>query len=129
MFTSDSEKITKQLQNLRNWLNNNNYPKAFHDANLQEPADDPKKKVIPLVTRYCDNFTCNGAIKKANMLLQNCPEINTNGCFENKKVILAHTPNILRELTSAKSDSIDKPVKPKGIYKWDDKKYVIQSSQ
>ena len=87
MFTSDSEKVTKQLQNLRNWLNYNNYPKAFHDANLQGTANNSEKKaqVIPLVTRYCHNFTCNGAIKKANMLLQNCPDINTKDCFENKK--------------------------------------------
>ena len=91
VFTTNSEKETKELQNLRVWLRNSNYPpaiinKAFHNAKLQGPAPDPKKKVqvIPFVTGYCDNYTNNGIVKKANMLIQNCPDTDTKECFEKK---------------------------------------------
>ena len=134
VFTSNPQKETEELQNLRKWLLDSDYPpaiinKAFHNAKLQGPAPDPKKKaeIIPFVTEYCTNFTNNGVVKKANMLLQNCPDMDTKKCFENKKIVMAYRqpPNILRELTSAKFDSVKIITKPKGIFKCNDKKCKI----
>ena len=105
IFTTNAEKSEKELCKLKKWLIHNQYPstiidKAFHNAKLQGPANDPakRKQVIPLITRYCDNYTGQNIIKKTNMLLQNCPDTHTKNTFHNKKIILANSqpPSILR---------------------------------
>ena len=64
IFTSDSNKKSKELERLRKWLTNSNYPKkvinrAFHNAKLQGPAPNPKdkKSIIPQVSIFCSNYS------------------------------------------------------------------------
>lgn len=126
VFTSDSNKEKTELNKLRKWLTESNYPtkiidKAFHNAKLQGPAPNPKEKkeLIPLISTYCSNYSNKSIIKEANLLLENCPDEETKKCFKNKKVILAfkQPPNLMRQLTSAKFDSSDKIQNKKGIFK------------
>ena len=80
IFTSDSNKESKELERLRKWLTNSNYPKkvinrAFHNAKLQGLAPNPKdkKSIIPLVRIFCSNYSNTNVVKRANSLLEKLP--------------------------------------------------------
>ena len=126
VFTSDSSKEIKELQKLRKWLTESNYPKrvidkAFKNARLQGPAPNPKQKkeVIPLVTLHCNNLTNRNIVKQANTLLEHCVDKETKERFQNKRVVLAlkQPPNLIRQLTNAKFDSQNTSRKERGLYK------------
>ena len=96
VFTSDSEKEKRAIEDMRLWLYASNYPKivvdkALHNAKLQGAAPNPKNKeqVIPFVTYNCSNYASKGIVKKANLLLQNCPDPSTKNTFHQMKVIQA----------------------------------------
>ena len=134
MFTSDYEKMMKEFERMKKWLYNSGYSKfvidkAYHDARLQGPGYDPKtkKKVIPFVTLHCNNYTSRSVVKKANMLLENCPDADTREFFQQTTIVqaLKQPPNILRQLTSAKFNSHERTKKPAGIYKCNDKRCKI----
>ena len=137
VFTSDSKKEKSAINDMRTWLYKSNYPqvivdKGLHNARLQGPGPDPSKKleVIPFVTLNCSNFLSKGIVKKANMLLENCPDETTKDLFKQKRVIHAmkQPPSILRQLTSAKFHGTDDSIKPNGIFKCSDKRCKIHKS-
>ena len=131
---------------MREWLYKSNYPKfivdkALHNAKLQGPAPPPsfKKDIIPFVTTNCSNYASQSIVKKANMLLENCPDPGTRELFANKQVIqaLRQPPNILRQVTSAKyTRSINpNPTQPNGIFACPDPRckihrfYLVQCAE
>ena len=127
VFTSDSGKEKSALDDMRKWLYKSNYPKiivdkALHNAKLQGPAPPPsfKNEVIPFVTTNCSNYGSQAIVKKANMLLENCPDPGTRDLFAKKRVIhaLKQPPNILRQVTSAKYIRSMSPIstQPNGIF-------------
>ena len=127
IFTTDPVKENKALNDMREWLYKSNYPKqvvarGLHNAKLQGPAPPPsmKKDVVPFVTTHCSNYATNSIIKKANMLLENCPDDSTRNFFSDKKVIqaLRQPPNILRQVTSAKYTRCTNPIpiQPNGVF-------------
>ena len=92
VFTSDSTKVKIRLKELKSWLLECKYPittidKAFHNAKLQRPANDPKKKckVVPLVSMYSSNYSNKDIVTKANNLLANCDDEKIKNSFRNKK--------------------------------------------
>ena len=146
VFTSDSQKEKSALNDMRLWLMKCNYPqnvvdRALHNAKLQGPGLPPefKKEVIPFVTTNCSNYASTAIVKKANMLLENCPDNETRNLFAKKRVIHAmkQPPNILRQVTSAKffRNNTTTPPKPNGIFPCTDdrckihQKYLIQCSE
>ena len=146
VFTSDCQKEKSALNDMRGWLIKCNYPqnvvdKALHNARLQGPGLPPesKKDVIPFVTTNCSNYASTAIVKKANLLLENCPDAETRRVFAKKRVIhaLKQPPNILRQVTSAKfsSNISSTSMKPNGIFPCSDdrckihKKYLIQCSE
>ena len=131
VFTSNSNKEKKELNNLRKWLIDSKYPpkvidKAFHNAKLQGPAPNPKnkKEVIPFVTTYNNTFSNKNIVKQANLLLTRCPDKETKKIFENKEVVLSlkQPPNLLKMLTTAKFESCEITNKNNGLYKCTDKR-------
>ena len=146
VFTSNSEKEKHAIHDMRQWLYESNYPKigedkALHNAKLQGPAPAPeqKKYPIPFVTTHCSNYASHSIVKKANMLLDNCPNAETKKLFSQKRVIqaLKQPPNILRQVTSAKyiRNNATIPRIPNGIYGCTDARckihalYLIQCTQ
>ena len=135
VFTSDSSKEKKDLNNLREWLLESKYPlkviqKAFHNAKLQGPAPNPKnkKQVIPLVSKHSSNFSNKNIVKQANVLLNRCPDTDTKKKFETKEVIFAQRqpPNLLKMLTNAKFTSTNKKIN--GQYKCTEKRCKLCKS-
>ena len=108
------------------WLYNSGYPKhvvgkGLHNARLQGPAPDPKKKkdIIPFVTQNCSNFSCRSVTKKLRLMIDQCPDDSTRKFFQNKEVVHAvrQPNNILRQLTSAKFDTNKTTPLPQGTFK------------
>ena len=127
VFTSDPTKEHEALERLKGWFLQKNYPlrvveKAIHNAKLQGPAPDPssKKQVIALTSSYSSNYSNKSIAKQANVLLDRCPDDTTRRFFSNKQVIMSYRqpPNILRQVTSAKFDSVNNTnkSKEKGIF-------------
>ena len=83
--------------------------KGFHNAKLQGPANDPKKKgeVLPLVSTYYSNYSNKDIVTQTNILLENCQEENIKNVFKDKRVVMAYKqpPNLLRRLTNARFQS------------------------
>ena len=136
VFTSDPQKEKSALSEMHGWLIKSNYPKivvdrALHNARLQGPAPPPefKKEVIPFVTMNCSNYASSAIVKKANLLLDNCPDDETRNLFAQKRVIHAmkQPPNILRQVTSAKfiGNITSIPPKRNGIFRCSDDRCKI----
>ena len=114
---------------MKNWLYRSGYPKyivdkKLHNAKLQGPANDPKKKkdVIPFITQNSSNYSCKSVVKKFNHLVNSCPDEDTKTFFQSKQIVQAvrQPQNILRQLTSAKFETNVQPQKPNGIHKCSD---------
>ena len=125
VFTSDPQKEHEELERLKGWFLEKNYPlkmikKAFHNAKLQGPAPNPanKKQVIALTSTYSSNYTNKDIAKQANILLNDCPDDTTRRCFSTKQVIAAHRQpqNLLRLLTTAKFPASSTTNKENGIF-------------
>ena len=130
VFTSDSTKEDIRLTELKSWLTECKYPisvinKAFHNAKLQGPAPDPKKKckVVPLISTYCSNYSNKDIVTQANILLENCDDEKTRNSFKNKRVVLAHKqpPNLLRRLSNARFINPNNKINKNGIFKCNNK--------
>ena len=130
VFTSDSTKEKIRLKELKSWLLECKYPittidKAFHNAKLQRPANDPKKKckVVPLVSTYSSNYSNKDIVTKANNLLANCDDEKIKNSFKNKKIVLAHKqpPNLLRRHTRASFSNQSNEMNRNGIFKCSNK--------
>ena len=123
VFTSDSEKVKKELNDLRKWFKEKKYPdhvveRGIHNALLQGPAPKPvKKDIIPLISTFSSNYSIKSIAKQANILIERCPDDSTRHTFQNKKIVQTHRqpPNLLRTLTSAKFISNTIP-KQNGIF-------------
>ena len=136
VFTSDPQKEKSALNEMRAWLIRSNYPKivvdrALHNAKLQGPAPPPEfnKEIIPFVTKNCSNYASNAIVKKANLLLDSCPDEETRNLFAQKQVIHAmkQPPNILRQVTSAKffGSNTSSLQKQNGIFRCSEKRCKI----
>ena len=126
VFTTDSKKEKLAIKDMMNWLKNSGYPqqvveKGLHNARLQGPAPDPAKKkdIIPFVTQNNSNFSCNVITKKLQHMVDNCPDEETRTFFQSKQIVQAvrQPQNILRQLTSAKFETLTSPNKPNGTFK------------
>ena len=126
VFTSDPIKEKLALNQMKNWLMKCGYPqhvveKGLHNAKLQGPAPDPSKKkdIIPFVSQNSSNYSCNSIVKKLKHMIDNCPDDSTRQFFQQKEIVQAvrQPPNILRQLTSAKFDTVPLPPTSPGTYK------------
>ncbi len=123
IFTSNSQKVEKELDDLRIWFREKKYPekvveKGIHNALLQGPAPlSAKKEVIPLISTFSSNYSTDSIARQANILLERCPDDSTKHSFRNKKIVQAYRQpqNLLRMLTSAKF-STNTYVKENGIF-------------
>ena len=124
VFTSDSMKEEKELDRLKEWFIEKQYPldiieKKIKSAKLQGPAPnpEPKKQVIALTSTY-SNYSTKNIANQATILLNNCPDEETRNFFAEKQIITANRQpkSLLRQLTSAKFSEND-PVNPEnGIF-------------
>ena len=89
VFTSNFEKEKVEIERMKDWLYKSGYPKyivdkGLHNAKLQGPAPDPKKKkdIIPFITQNSSNYSCKSIVKKFNLLVESCLDNNTQAFFQ-----------------------------------------------
>ena len=82
------------------------------------PNPSRQNKILPVIFTYSSNYSNNGVVKQANILLQNRGNNEIKNTFKNTKVVLAHRqpPNILRRLSKARFKSSDSDHLPNGLY-------------
>ena len=128
VFVSDSIQEEHRLNELYRWLLNCNYPstiidKCFHNAKLQGPAPEPKKKenILTFTSTYYSNYNHKYTIKEINNLLQNNNKESIKKVFGNTSTVLAlkQPPNLLRHISKASFSSTRNQEKRKqewGLY-------------
>ena len=130
IFSSDFEKDKNNLDDLKEWLIKCNYPpkiikKGFHNARLQGPAPKPKTDItLPLVTTHYGNYDLTNLVKTTNNLLKSSRDERIREVFGNSKTVLSlkQPPNLLRQLTRARFNSLPTDLKENGIFKCDNKR-------
>ena len=106
VFTSNSEKVEKHLNNLRNWLKNCHYPpsiinKGIHNAKLQGPAPEPRNKndVIPFITTNYSNYNVYPIKKQIDSYLLIIKDTQLKEKFANASTVLGlKQPKSLKRL-------------------------------
>ena len=130
IFTSNFEKKENHLRDLKNWLLKCNYPpkiikRGIHNAKLQGPAPKPTSDAtLSLVTTYYGNYDLTNFVKTSNNLLKRSRNERIREVFGNSKTVLSlkQPPNLLRQLTRARFNSLPTDMKENGIFKCDDKR-------
>ena len=110
VFTTKDEKVRKNLEDLRKWLQKCEYPiavinKGIHDAKLQGPAPlKNESRIIPLISTYYSNFDNNLVLQMARQLIDRSKNERVQNAFKNTKLIQAYRQpkNILRTITNSK---------------------------
>lgn len=133
VFCSDHDTETHRLSDLKSWLLICGYPtniinKAFHNAKLQGPAPEPRpKNTIPFITTYASNYDSSNISKLSEKLLRESRDENIRTIFKDTRTVLAlkQPKNILRQLTSAKFESIPQNTNKFGLFKCNNKRCLI----
>ena len=107
VFTSKDDVMAKNLNDLRKWLRNCNYPDeiielGIRNASLQGPAPEPvNKKIVPLISTYYSNFENNLVTEVTKDMLKNTRNERISEAFKDVQFIQAYRqpPNLLRTLT------------------------------
>ena len=111
VFVSDEKKMKKRLKDLKIWLLSNNYPqriieKAFHNSQLQGPANRPKEKsnTIPLITTYMNNYDANSLTNTIRTLISSVNTPHLREILKDVEIVGGHRQpkNLQKLLTCAK---------------------------
>ena len=76
VFTTLEKSVTKNLRDLRKWLEKCGYPqnivdKGIHNAMIQGPAPLDTKEVIPLISTYYSNYSNKLVVDVTKQLIKN----------------------------------------------------------
>lgn len=108
-FVSNEDNMKKRLNELREFLKDNNYPnevieKGIFKAKLQGPAPKPlTTSTLPFVTTNFSNIKMDHIVSKANSLLKNTTNNTLREIFTNRQVILSQRQpkSLLKHLSTA----------------------------
>ena len=133
VFTSDSNKMEKHLEDLKKWLLKCQYPikvikRGIHNARLQgpSPCPTPRENVIPFVTTNYGNMDMNNITSSIKKKLANTKDDRLQDIFKESKIVLGlrQPMNLYRHLI--KSTYVDNPQNPElGLHKCENKRCQI----
>ena len=95
VFTSNPEKESSNLNDLKKWLLTCGYPKKliqkkFHNAKLQGPANCPKKNnTISMVSTFSSNYDVMPILNKTKDLLKNVKDQKLKEVFYEAQLVLS----------------------------------------
>ena len=123
VFCSNSVTERERLTELKRHLINGHFPynvieRGFKNAILQGPANKSTKN-ITFVTTFTENYEVKHIAKTAQTLLDDCEDERIRKVFNNCSITLAtkQPPNLLRQLTRAKFETIETGGPPSGLFK------------